>query len=240
MKFLRDYIRTLLAHGKYFFNAQEALSVLGLTPTQFRFQAYRLVQKKIIRRLYRNFFMIIPDEYHKIGSLPPSWIIDFFMKYLQQDYYIGLLSAASIYGATEQQPMSLQVITTKAMKSISLPRGSIDFHVFKECAFAQKDTTVVHTGTVFVSSKEQTMVDLVRFYKISGHLNKVTQVIKSLAESCNLFSLNAVVQNEKTVAVLQRLGYVFDVLELPKLASIVERSLEKKKIKIHSLETRIS
>jgi predicted transcriptional regulator of viral defense system len=230
MKFLQNYIRNLLARGKYFFSAQDAISQLKFTPTQFRYQAYRLSQKKMLRRLYHGFFMI-PPEYRQMGSLPPSWIIDSVMKYLHQDYYIGLLSAASMYGATEQQPMSLQVITTRSIKSINLPRGSVDFHVFKECASAQKNTMTVYTGNVFVSSKEQTIVDLIRFYKVSGHLSNVAHVIKSLAETSNLFSLNTVVQNEKTTSVLQRLGYIFDALELTKQASIVERSIKKRKLK---------
>ncbi len=42
--------------------------------------------------------------------------------------YIGLLSAASMYGATNQQPMSFQIITTKMRRSIALERGFIKFH----------------------------------------------------------------------------------------------------------------
>ena len=66
-----------------------------------------------------DFFMIIPAEYQKLGSLPPHWVIDSLMRYLKQDYYIGLLSAASFYGATEQQPMTFQVITDKFTKKYS-------------------------------------------------------------------------------------------------------------------------
>jgi predicted transcriptional regulator of viral defense system len=231
MKFLHDYVRTILARGIYFFSQQEALSLLRLTSDQFRFQCYRLAKKKIIRRLFHNFFMIIPDEYSLLGSLPPSWAIDAIMKYKKQDYYVGLLSAAALYGATEQQPMSLQVITTKPIRSIDFPRGSIEFHVFKECSSSQKTEMVVHTGTVLVSSKEQTMVDLVRFYRVSGHLNTVTLVIKSLAESGNLFRFKRVIQAEKTNSVLQRLGYVLETLQLTQLAQIVEKNLAKRNLK---------
>ena len=231
MKFLHDYVRTLLARGTYFFSQQDVLSRLLLTPDQFRFQCYRLAKKKVIRRLYHNFFMIIPDEYYALGSLPPSWTIDALMKFRKQDYYVGLLSAASMYGATEQQPMSLQVITTKPMKPIDFPRGSIEFHVFKECSSSQKTHMVVHTGTVLVSSKEQTMVDLVRFYRVSGHLNNVADVIKSLAESCNLFRFKRVIKAEKTSSVLQRLGYILETFQLTQLAEIVEKSLAKKTLK---------
>ncbi len=104
MKYLRTYISKLLPRGKWFFTKEEALAALGITPTQFRFQAYRLSKKKLLKRLISNYYMIIPLHYTNRGSLPPDWIAGPFMEHLKQDYYIGLLSAASMYGATEQQP----------------------------------------------------------------------------------------------------------------------------------------
>lgn len=40
METLNNYILDLLTKGKYFFTKQEALSHLGLTPNQFKFQDY--------------------------------------------------------------------------------------------------------------------------------------------------------------------------------------------------------
>src|SRR3990167_2841567 len=111
MKSLHDYILTLLARGQFFFSRQEAISVLGLDQNKFRHQAYRLSKKKVIKRLLGDFFMIISPEYYHLGSLPPNWIVAPLMEHLEREYYIGLLSAAAFYGATEQQPMALQVIT---------------------------------------------------------------------------------------------------------------------------------
>ena len=164
MKTLYDYILTLLANGKFFFTKQEATSILALNETQFRFQAYRLSQKKLIKRLASDFFMIISPEYQNLGSLPPLWIVDPLMNYfkLQDEYYVGLLSAASLYGATEQQPMVFQVIASKKIKTISLERTTIEFHQSKECASAQKSTRTVSTGYVKVSTREQTMLYLAR------------------------------------------------------------------------------
>jgi hypothetical protein len=58
-----------------------------MTEKQFKYQAYKLSQKKLIKRLICDFYMIIPAEHSNIGSLPPHWIIDSLMKYLKQDYY---------------------------------------------------------------------------------------------------------------------------------------------------------
>lgn len=230
MKTLQDYILTLLTDGKYFFVKQEAISRLGLTQEQFRFQAYRLAKKKSIKQIKRDFFMIIPAEYMRLGALPPLWIIDPLMKYLKQDYYVGLLTAAAQYAATEQQPMVFQVITNKTTRPIKLERITIEFHVFKHCEEASIKKQTVFTGYVNVSTKEQTMLDLVRFYTVAGYLSNVALVIKSLAEECDPSVFEQIVRHEKTTVVLQRLGYILELLKYPKLATIVAYTLEKRKM----------
>ena len=230
MKTLKEYIIELLAEGKYFFTKQETLLVLNINESQFRFQAYRLSQKKAIKKIVNNFYMIIPSEYSHLGSLPTNWIIDPLMKYLDQEYYIGLLSAAALYGSTEQQPRVFQVITDKTTKDIDLERTKIKFHTFKYCYLSTKTVLTVPTGYVKVSKREQTIVDLVRFYNVSGYLSNVALVIKSLAEESDPEVLSHVIANEKTKAVLQRLGYIFEITNFTELAKIVEVELSKRKI----------
>lgn len=230
MKSLRNYILTLLAEGKYFFSKQEVLSALKLSQNQLRFQAYRLSKKKIVKRLTEDFFMIIPPEYYHLGSLPPHWIINAFMKHLNQEYYIGLLSAASFYGATEQQPMIFQVITTKPTKSIDLERATIEFHKFKYCDLAMKSTITTPTGYAKISNREQTIIDLVRFYKVSGYLSNVSLVIQSLAAECDLSNFAHAVRNEKNKSALQRLGYILELMQFGKLAQVVENELLRRTI----------
>jgi len=227
MKYMRDYIQQVLADGKYFFSKEEVLSSLSLTSEQFRFQAYRLLNKKLIKHLTRTFFMIIPPEYQHLGGVPPHWVIDPLMKYLSQDYYIGLLSAASMYGATNQQPMAFQIITNKIRRSISLERGLIKFYVFKECDVAIKEQLTVSTGYVQISSKEQTMFDLVRFYKECGYLSNVGSIIKDLAAICDESAFAHAIHQEKNNSVLQRLGFICEHVGADRLAMLVEQEISR-------------
>ncbi len=156
MKYLKDYIQESLSQGNYFVTKEQALASLDISPEKFRFQAYRLILKKVIRPLTRDFFMIITPEYQNLGGVPPHWVIDPLMKHLNQDYYVALLTAASMYGATNQQPMCFQVITTKPRSTIELERGSIQFHVFKQCSMSVKEKISSPAGYSMISSKEQT------------------------------------------------------------------------------------
>jgi predicted transcriptional regulator of viral defense system len=230
MRYLRDYIQNSLTDGRYFFTRSEALSILGLSSEQFRFQAYRLMSKNAIRSLTRDSFMIVPAEYHHLGGVPPHWIIDPLMKHLKQDYYIGLLSAASMYGATHQQPMSFQVVTNKAHRPISLERGLVEFYVFKECVFVIKEQLSSPAGYAKISSKEQTILDLIRFYQSCGYLSNICAVIRNIAPSCDKGAFMAAVRNEKNNSVLQRLGFVFHYMEFEVLANMVKKELSSRNI----------
>lgn len=228
MKYLHEYIDHLLADGKYYFTKDGAMSDMSLKQSQFQFQAYRLTKKGVIVRLMSGFYMIVSAEYRHFGALPPQWIIDPLMKHLGQDYYIGLLSAASIYGATHQSPMSFQVVTTKQIRDITLSRSKIEFHCSKSCASALKSQITVPTGYFSISSKEQTLVDLLRFYEASGYMSNVATVIKDLAPECSEVALTQVVANESTNSVLQRLGYILELTGFSNLAFIIGTELARR------------
>ena len=231
MKSLKNYIVTQLGVGGNFFTKQNALKALSISPSQFKYQVYRLAKKGAIKRLAHNFYMIIPPEYYHLGGLPPLWFIDQLMKYLGQEYYVGLLSASSLYGATEQQPMVFQVVIDRRMRNINLKRGLIEFHMFRDCKSVIKTRFMVPTGFAYISNREQTILDLIRFYKASGYMSNVALVIKTLASECKPQALEAAVKNEKTSPILQRLGYILEYVKFPNLAEIISRELQKRSIK---------
>ncbi len=230
MKTLKDYTLVLLADGKYFFSKEETLQALKLNENQFRLQAFRLYQAKGLKNLGHGFFMIIPPEYHHLGSLPPHWIVDPLMKYLNHNYYIGLLSAASLYGCTEQQPMTFQVITDKHMRPIDLERGGIEFHYREDCSLVSKEQLTVPSGYAKISTKEQTLVDLVRFHSVCGHLSNVALIIRDLGENCMPQALAQVVKSEKMKSALQRLGYILELVGFSDLAMVVESELNQRRV----------
>lgn len=236
MNSLSAYIRTCLAKGKYFFSRNEALHELNLTPLQFRFQAMRLGKKKFIKNLGAHFFMIITPEYYNFSSLPPHWIVGPFMHYLNQDYYIGLLSAASFYGATNQQPMVFQVITDKRTRGILLERGGIEFYFSKTCTTAAKGSINTPTGEAAISTKEQTLIDLVRYYRVCGYFSNIASIIKELGEECLPHELAVAIHMESKNSVLQRLGFLFDITGFSMLADVVEKELRTRKIEYMLLQ----
>lgn len=49
------------------------------------------------------------------------------MHHLDQPYYVGLLSAAAIHGASHHQPMAFQVVTDKPTREMHAGKVTIRF-----------------------------------------------------------------------------------------------------------------
>ena len=45
---------------------------------------------------------VVPPQYASWGAPPPGWYIDDLMRHEGRPYYVGLLKAAELHGATHQ------------------------------------------------------------------------------------------------------------------------------------------
>lgn len=74
----------------------------------------RLISNKVIINPTKGFYVIVPTEYALSGIMPAVFYIDRMMEYLNREYYVGLLNAASFYGAAHQRPQSICIIYNNA------------------------------------------------------------------------------------------------------------------------------
>ena len=65
------------------FTRDSALKELKVFPSAFKMSAHRLTKAHQIALIGKGFYIIIPLEYKKLGTLPPFWFIDDFMKQLE-------------------------------------------------------------------------------------------------------------------------------------------------------------
>lgn len=217
IKSLANYIEALQIKGQYTFTRKEALTALGGTDTAFRFAALRLIKKKHLIRPKQNFYVIVPTEYLEVGSPPVEWFIDALMKFYQQPYYVGLLSAAALYGAAHQSPQVFQVITNKPLRPIKMGRINVQFFVKKHLMSSSCQATKTFTGHIQVSFPEITAFDLIKHSRSVGHLSHVATVLSELQESFNEERFATAFQTENVeISVVQRLGYLLEIIEAKK------------------------
>jgi len=217
-KTIAEWVDELQAHGRYTFLRNEAVSGSGLSPEAVKKALQRLTRRSRVAKVKDYFYVIVPLEYLRAGGPPPSWFIADLMIAMKLPYYVGLLSAAALHGASHQQPQEFQIMTDRSVRPLRIGRVRLRFFVNKNLA----DTSLVNiktpTGDVRVSSPEATAVDLVRFVKASGHLDHVGTVISELAPRMNPRKLLEVVRRAADLPNAQRLGYLLEHVRARDLA----------------------
>lgn len=202
-----DWLDALQASGRYTFTslvvAQEAPSVERTAIWRVR-RDDRLIQPR------NGFFVIVPPEYRAVGAPPASWFIDDLMRFEKLPYYVGLLSAASLHGASPQAVQEFQIVTSKPRRPISAGRLRIRFLMRSDIAAAATADRQTHTGTMRVSTVEQTTLDLVRYPLAAGGWDNVAAVVQELAPQIDPKALARLVKKQREAAPVQRLGYLLE------------------------------
>jgi len=207
---LAAWIDSRQSQGLYFFHRHEALKTLSVSEIAFKKAAARLSRKKRIARIHRGFFIIIPLEYAYTGVLPAEWFIADLMRYMGQPYYVGLLSASALHGAAHQQPQQFHVVTTGPLREIQTNGLAIAFFSKTKFAGVQVTKIKVQTGYIRVSTPEATAIDLIRYAKRIGGVDRVFTVLQELGEAMDLEKLVLAVKADGRIAYAQRLGFLLE------------------------------
>jgi len=207
---LSAWIDSRQSQGLYFFTREEALRGLQRSEAAFKQAAARLAKKKRIAPMHGGFFIIIPLEYAATGILPAEWFIADLMVYVKQPYYVGLLSAAALYGAAHQQPQQFHVVTTGPLREMRSNGLAITF--FSKTKFADVPLTQVkvQTGHIPASTPEATALDLIRYTRRIGGLDRVLTVLQELGEVMKPEKLAEAAKTDGKIAYAQRLGFLLE------------------------------
>lgn len=229
---LADLVDGFEFRGKYTFTREEAQAKLQKTEVALRLSLNRLQRKGRIISPRRGFYVIVPAEYRLSGAPPPVWYIDKLMAYQKTDYYVALLSAAEVHGAAHQRPQEFQVMSARQLRPIQVESQRISFYRKWNLSETPVVQSKVPTGYINVSTPEATAYDLVRYFKEVGYLSNAATVISELSESMTAARLIAAGRKGVELAVLQRLGYLLEILGKDNLAAGIDRLLSEREPRI--------
>lgn len=230
-EYLSRYLDQLRSRGRYTFTGDEVISEFNLSDEAYQKVIQRLSDKERISRLRQNFYLIIPPEYASRQTLPLGYFIDDLMKFLERDYYVGLLTAAMYHGAAHQQPQTQFVISEPPyLRPIKNRQQSIVFCLKKgwNADFVTQQKT--DAGYINISSPALTALDLVFYSDRIGGINRATTVLTELVVELKSDTLAKTAEDFSQTTTLQRLGYLFDeVLQETTLADAIHRVLNNRK-----------
>ena len=218
---IRYWIEDLPKKGKIVFSKEEIVRQFpDMSSNNIRNALYRLGKKRKIQSVWQDFFVVILPEYGLRGIAPPIEYIDQLMKYLDKNYYIALLSAAEFHGAAHQTPMEFFIITnSRILRNKQKDDVKINFVTKKQIPILYITQFMTNSGYVNVSCPELTAFDLIIYEKNVGGINRIATVLSELAEEMNFENITEEFLKSLNVPVIQRLGYLFDLLNFEDLSN---------------------
>ena len=212
---LSSYLTERLSEGRVAFTASEAQAALGISPGALLDAAERQQKRKHLIKPRRGFYVIVPPQFHRWGAPPPPWYIDELMAHSDRPYYVGLLTAAELHGASHQAVMEFQVITDRQLGAIRAGRSNIVFRYRKDMEGVADGIEQHNTdaGLMKISGVELTALDLLRYPRGTGGLDHIATVLVDLGQRIDPDRLAAISGAfERSVAqrmghLLERLGY---------------------------------
>ena len=227
-KDLPEYVDHLQGQGRYSFSSLEAKHAMKASSGALRKALWRLEEKKRIRKARRGFYVIVPLEYSRTRILPAEWFIADLMKYLNQPYYVGLLSAATIHGASHQQPQEFQVVVPEAERDILIEGLRIRFFKKANMKASPATKSKTPTGYMRISDPAVTAIDLVAYADRVGGLDRVATVLQELSEKITPDMLVDASDRERCIAYIQRLGWLLERLQQSDLVARLSDWISKK------------
>lgn len=207
---ISDWIHGREIRGKATFSIVDVKDAFAERPSKsINTELSRQVSRGRVQSVYRGFYVIVPVQYQLKGVIPPVYYVDDLMDYVGKPYYVGLLSAAAMHGATHQRAMKTQVMTVLPRIKASGKNSLLDWSYRQQIpeAFVMKKNAEI--GTLRYSGPELTAVDLVQFASHVGGYQRVATVLAELMDSVDMGKVDELLPFT-TVATVQRLGYLLE------------------------------
>jgi hypothetical protein len=216
---IKAFVEKVQAGGRLFFSADEIPQAPGSRAVEAALR--RLAKKGAIRRLLPKSpaFVIVPPEHRTMGLPPVEWWLDDLMAHFEQDYYLGLLSAAAAYGSSHFAVMETQVVTTKWLRPIENGRHRIRFFQKTKVQEASASTRQNAWGPLKIGAPATTALDLVAYPVCSPA--QTSLLLADLARMIPAGELSKALAVQAEVPAAQRLGLLLDRAGASKAAGTV-------------------
>lgn len=226
-EYIDDYLLHIRSKGRFSFTFDELKKTFNSSEQAIRRKISRLKTANKIATIRKDFYIVLPPEYTEKGTLPVYLYVDDLMKFLKKDYYIGLYSAAALYGAAHQQPMEYQIIIQKPIRDFIVGDTKISFYSRKIWEHNSIEKKKSAAGYFNVSSPELTALDLMSFNGKVGGISRIITILEELTEEIKPSQMYKVASSYPQSSALQRLGYLFDkVFGRDDLAKAIKRALK--------------
>jgi predicted transcriptional regulator of viral defense system len=222
------FLDDLQARGDLVVSVDEAAEQSTLSRIAAQRQLERLAPRATRLPGRPSAFLIVPPE-HRLRGAPPvaAWLDEYFRAQAQR-YYVGLLSAAALHGSSHQAAQVTQVFLRRPRRPIAVGKIHLDFYVKSKLEITPLTEIAGLPAPLAVSSPEATALDLIAFSHRLGGIERVLEVIQGLKSTMTGVGMRSALRAGVPITVIQRTGYLFEVLKFNSLADVVRQALPKR------------
>lgn len=212
---IQQWVEEQMIRGRYMFTKQDVLNLgLPIKEASVNRCLQRLEAKGTIMSPWQNFYVTVATEYRLKGVVPPSFYIDRLMGFLGRDYYVALLSAASLNGASHQKAMVFQTMVSGGPIRSGVKNGTkLEFTLRQNLPLEFTHKVKTQSGYMTVADAELTALDVVAEYRKVGGLSRASELLVELCEQTRWDESKLPLLSYFSVATVQRLGYILELIE---------------------------
>lgn len=152
-------------------------------------------------------YVLVPPQYRSWGVVPADWFIDDLMHHLGHGYYVTLLSAAAMYGATHQASQVFQVMADHRVQDRDIDRLRLRFYLCSSLHLRPARRLTGPTGRLSVATPETCAFDMAERPDAAGGINTIVDVLGDLDVDANAL-VDA--SNGRARTVIRRCGWLLE------------------------------
>ncbi len=209
-----ELIATVGSKGLKVFTVSDVAGLLNITNISASQIIHRLVEKRKLQRIEKAKYLLIPPEAWKAGEYTEEGII--IASQLLSPYYLSYWTALSFYGWTEQPSRTIFVATQKRKLPIEIQGIQIKFIQLKKEKFFGYEQHWVGNQKILVADQEKTIIDCLDQPRYCGEIVEVAKGLWNGRKDLDQNKLLEYALKMKNGAIVKRLGYLLDILEISK------------------------
>ncbi len=208
-------ISRLYEENKPIFTIRDAQRVLNKDYNETTDLLSELVKRKVISRLKRGKFLIIPQEVGEVEQYIGNWYVAAREVVNSPQYYIAFYSAMHYWGMLTQPLVKIFVATSKRQVVPNSMKDKLVFIFVKEkFIWGVKEEWVTRTQKVRISDLEKTIVDALAHPQYCGGITEIAKGIWIAKDRIDYHKLNEYVNRYSKNVVAKRLGYILEILKI--------------------------
>jgi predicted transcriptional regulator of viral defense system len=198
--------------GRSVVRASDVLELLG-SENSARKVIRNLIRKGWLSRIVGGRYMLLPPE-HGPENLGENNILALAAAAVEPSY-IGWWSAAAYHGFTTQKPMSVFVAVLRQTPARTIEGSEVRFVKVAQRKFFGHETYNVYDRSVSISTPAKTLIDCLDRPDLAGGPAELARIAHNALAAVDPHQLLAVAIAIKSKAVMQRLGFLSDLVSRP-------------------------